>query len=368
MTDQAQERTRRFQLSRTCTRRLSGERVPTMREELETALRAPYDLDGFGDRYGQGGPVAALEERVAALLGKPAAVLFPSGVMAQQVAARIHAGRSGNATVALHPLSHPEVHELHAFSTLSGLRTIWTTTDPRQPTAAEIRDLAEPFGTLMLELPLREAGFLLPTWDELLAVVAAARERGARVHVDGARLWESTTYLGADLPTIAALADTVYVSMYKVLGGLSGAVLAGEADVIAEARAWRQRYGGSVVQLWPAALTALAGLESVLPQLPSYVEHARVVAAALASVEGVRVHPDPPHTQEFQLWLPGTAERLNQAALALAEEEKTWFTYGFVDRAPIGYAVAEIRVGAAALEWTADEVRAATTGLLARAA
>ncbi len=338
-----------------------------MREELEAAGRAPYDLDDFGDRYGEGGPVSVLEERVAGLLGKPAAVLFPTGVMAQQVAMRIHAGRSGNATVALHPLSHPEQHELDAYPTLSGLRTVWTTTAPRQPTADEIRDLPEPFGTLMLELPLREAGFLLPTWDELVAIVAAARERGARVHIDGARLWESVTRLGVDLPTIAALSDTVYVSMYKVLEGLSGAVLAGEVDLMREARAWRRRYGGTLVQLWPSALTALAGLDTVLPQLPSYVEHARTVAAALCEAPGVRVHPDPPHTQEFQLWLPGEADRINRAVLALAEDEKVWFAYGFSDRPPTGYAVAEIRIGAAAIEWTAEDVRSVTEAVLARA-
>src|SRR5439155_7713385 len=179
------------------------------------------------DVYGTGGPVGALEDRVAGLLGTPAAVFFPTGTMAQQVALRCWAERSGNPVVAMHPLAHPEVHEGHAYAVLSGLRAVWPTRERRQPTAEEVRTHEEPFGTLMLELPLREAGYLLPTWDELSAVVAAARERGARVHFDGARIWETTPYLGHELTEIAAFADTVYVSFYKTLGGISGAALAG---------------------------------------------------------------------------------------------------------------------------------------------
>src|SRR5262245_8919761 len=221
-------------LSRACERRLSGVRPRTMREQLDSIGDGPVDLDVVGDRYGDG-PVAVLEDAVASLLGKPAACYFPTGTMAQQVALRCWAGRTNNNAVALHPAAHPEVHERYAYSTLSGLRAVWTTTQPRQPTAEEIRDLDEPFGTLMLALPLREPGFVLPTWDELVAVVDAARARGARVHLDGARLWESTPHLGHSLGEIAGLADSVYVSFYKTLGALAGAALVGPADVIAEA-------------------------------------------------------------------------------------------------------------------------------------
>jgi threonine aldolase len=366
MAENAEDRARRTMLSRDCERRLSGIRPRTMSEQLAAIADAPVELDAIGDRYGDG-PVTVLEERVAGLLGKPAACYFPTGTMAQQVALRCWAGRNGNPTVALHPASHPEVHERYAYSTLSGLRAVWSTTEPRQPTGQEIRDLDEPFGTLMLELPLRGPGFILPAWDALVDAVDAARERGARVHFDGARLWESTVYLGQDLATIAALADSVYVSFYKTLGALAGAALLGPADLIAEARAWRHRYGGNLFQQWPAAVTALAGIETVLPRIPSYVEHARLVAEALARVPGARVHPAPPHTHEFQLCLPFPAERLNQAALALAEEEKTWFAYGWADRPPTGASVVEISVNEPALQWSAADVERVATCLVERA-
>ena len=157
----------------------------------------------------------------------------------------------------------------------------------------------------------------------------------------------------------------MYVSFYKTLGGLAGAALAGPADLVAEARAWRHRYGGNLFQQFPMAVAALAGLQTVLPQVPSYVEHARVVAAALAKLPGARIHPDPPHTHQFQLWLPHPAERLDEAALALAETEQTWFAYGWRDRTPTGLAVTEITIAEPALGLAADDVSAIGQAFLA---
>jgi threonine aldolase len=363
MVSDAVERERRFRIARACERRLDGEAPQSLAEQLSRLGAALDDPDGQGDRYGDG-PVAALEERVAGLLGMPAAAFFPTGTMAQQVALRIWAGRTGNPAVALHPMAHPEQYERHALSTLTGLRTVWPTTQPRQPTVEEIRDLDEPVGTVMFELPLREAGYLLPTWEELVALVEAARERDSRVHFDGARLWESTVHLGQDLSTVAGLADSVYVSFYKTLGGLSGAALAADASFIAEAKAWRHRYGGQLFQQWPAVVSAGAGLDAVLPAIPSYVEHARSVAAALAELPGARVHPNPPHTHQFQLWLPHSAEALNQAVVDLAEAERVWWAYGWTERS--GLAMCEISVSASALAWTADDVTSVGQAVLAR--
>jgi hypothetical protein len=121
-----------------------------------------------------------------------------------------------------------------------------------------------------------------------------------------------------------------------------------------------------VFQQWPAAVTALAGLETVLPRLTSYVEHAAVVAEALSQVPGARVHPLPPHTHQFQFWLPHDGDSLNRAALALAEEEKIWFGYGWSDQPPTGFAFTEITVAEPALEWSAEDIRSAAEALLAR--
>lgn len=338
----------------------------TLRERLalldEARALDLHDLDTPSDLYGDG-IVEALEEKTAALLGKEAAAFFPTGTMAQQVALRCWAGRTGNPTVALHALAHPEMHERNAFSQVSGLRPVRVTNEPRLPTAAEVRDFDEPFGALMLELPLRDAGFVLPTWEELTEVVEAAREREAVVHFDGARLWESTVHFDRSLEEIADLADSVYVSFYKSLDGFGGAALAGPKTLVDEAKAWRHRYGGMVFQQFPTALSALAGLERELPRLPEYVAHARVVAAALregfaaAGVPWMRIHPEPPHTNEFQVWLPYDADVVAEAAIRHAEVTRTvLFANGWEAKGP-GLAFTEVYVRAAGLEWTAADVR-----------
>lgn len=343
----------------------------SQRLALLEAAGEVYDLDEDSDLYGNG-VVAALEQRVAGLLGTQDAAFFPTGTMAQQVALRCWAGRTGDPTVALHPLSHPEVHERGAFSQVSGLRPVRVTSEPRLPTAEEVRDFEEPFGALMLELPLRDAGFVLPTWEELTEVVDAAREREAVVHFDGARLWECTEHFGRPLEEIAGLADSVYVSFYKSFDAFGGAALAGPATLMEEAKAWRHRYGGAVFQQFPTALSALIGLERELPRLPEYVRHARVVAAALR--EGLhagglpwsRVHPEVPHTYDFQVWVPYEPEVAAEAAIAAAEETGAMLFANYWDPKGPGLSFTEVYVRAAALEWTAGDVRAAAVDFARR--
>ncbi|MFF8394178.1 threonine aldolase family protein [Streptomyces sp. NPDC016172] len=345
----------------------------TLRERLAVLDEAAgvHDLDELSDLYGDG-VVEALETKVAGLLGTEAAAFFPTGTMAQQVALRCWAGRTGNPAVALHALSHPEVHERNAFSEVGGLRPVRLTGEPRMPTAAEVRDFEEPFGALMLELPLRDAGFVLPAWEELTAVVQAARERDAVVHFDGARLWESTVHFGRPLEEIAGLADSVYVSFYKSLEGFGGAALAGPKELVEEAKTWRHRYGGMVFQQFPTVLSALVGLERQLPRLPEYVAHARVVAAALregfaaAGVPWARVHPEVPHTHDFQVWLPYEPDVLAEAAVRTAEETGVVLFGGAWDRGGPGLAFTEVHVRAAGLEWTAEDVEAAVADFVAR--
>ncbi|MEV7778275.1 beta-eliminating lyase-related protein [Kitasatospora sp. NPDC088351] len=363
---------RRFAALRGCERLLSGARPQSLRDRLAALAEegaSVYDLDRRPDMYGDG-VVRTLECRIAGLLGTEDAAFFPTGTMAQQIALRIHAEAAGLRTVAAHPLGHTEQHERHALSALSGLRSVWPTIAPRLPTVAELRGFDEPYAAMILELPLREAGFVLPDWEELAAVAEVVRaEHGAALHLDGARIWESVVHLGRPLPEIVALTDSVYVSFYKTLGGLSGAALAGGAGFVRTARTWRHRYGGQLFQQWPAALAALAGLDRELPLLEGYVTHARTVAAALAeafaAVPGARVHPAPPHTHQFQLWLPHAPGELEEAGLRLAEESRTALFGGWRENGLPGLSMTEVTVAADALEWTAADVAEAAAAFLA---
>lgn len=381
-------RQRRLRAWRNAPRRLAdgpgGERMGERLARLAGEGADAYDLTDWVDQYGNADSIVGeLERRTAEVLGTEAAAFFPSGTMAQQVALRCWADRTGSDTVAMHPLGHPVLWERDALRRLTGLHVVHPTDAPRLPTADEVRDLEEPFGTLMLELPLREAGFILPGWEELTATVEAARERDAVVHLDGARLWECTAHFGRSLPEITELVDSVYVSFYKSLGGISGAALAGPAAVVEQAAAWRHRYGGQLYQQWPAALAALAGLRNELPRLPRYVAHAKVVAGALrealagaeaesggAAGDGVphwwRVWPREPHTHQFHVWLPYGAEELTEAGVRQAERTGTLlFRRWYVPPgAPPGLSAHETAVTEPGLSWTPEDVRTALRDFL----
>jgi threonine aldolase len=298
-----------------CDRALNGHGPQTAADLLATI---PHDT--AVDRYGDGGVVAELEAEVAALLGHPAAVYLPSGVMAQQSVLRVHADRRGRRTVVYHPMSHLERHEDRAPERLHGLIGRPAGDQHRLLLRADLDAVAEPPAALLVELPQRDLGGRLPTWDDLGEQVAWARERGAAAHLDGARLWEATAGYGRTPAEIAGLFDTAYVSFYKGIGALAGCCLAGPEDVVAEVREWRRRMGGTLFGLWPGAASALSCLRRRLPLMPAYLERAREIADAVRDLPGVTVVPDPPQTPMLHLLLRTGAEDFRAAVRALAED------------------------------------------------
>ena len=224
------------------------------------------------------GAVAQLEAEVAGLLGKPAAVMFPSGVMAQQATLRAWCDRSGSRRVALPDLSHLVHHEQDGPRRVLGLELEWLTTGRETPTAEALARVGGRLGAAMVELPLRDAGCLLPTWDELVALSTAARERGVPLHADGARIWESVPHWDRTLAEVGELFDSVYVSLYKGLGASSGALVVCPEDLAGELRSWRQRMGGTLFSMTTAAVGGLMGLRD----LSRFGDH-RAWAIALAA-------------------------------------------------------------------------------------
>jgi threonine aldolase len=303
------------------------------------------------DRYGDGGAVGRLEADVAELLGKPAAVFFVSGVMAQQATLRVWCERRRSYRVAIPDLAHQLRHETDGPRLLQGFRFETLTEGWETATAESLRAIPghRELGAVQLELPLREAGCLLPSWGELAAFSAASRELGVPLHVDGARLWESQPFYGRPLAEIAALFDSVYVSFYKGLRAMAGAAVACDEPTAAELRAWRQRMGGTLFAMTPYALSALVGLREELPAIGESVAWARAFAGELA-VRGLRIQPDPPHTNTFLAFADGDAEAITEKVVAFMEEERVapcgrWRAA----RAP-GVAMTEVTIHRAALE------------------
>ncbi|RSM67857.1 threonine aldolase [Actinoplanes sp. ATCC 53533] len=312
-------------------------------------MLATIDPDTATDLYGEGGVVAELEAHVATVLGKPAAVFLPSGTMAQGAALRVHADQRTSRTIVWHPYSHVERHEGQGYARLHQLVGRPVGDFERLIRIDDLNGVAEPVAALLLELPQRDLGGSLPPWDELVAQTSWARDRGAAVHLDGARLWEASAGYERSPAEIAALFDTVYVSFYKGIGALPGCCVAGSASDVAQVREWRGRLGGTLFAMWPAAASALGLLDAALAEMPARLAHARAIAAALARVPTVRVVPDPPQTPMMHLLFATTSERFRANAKRISEETGLWVWPSPVETGDPGVVRCELSVGRATM-------------------
>jgi threonine aldolase len=286
--------------------------------QLNRLLRAvPEDTPAFG----AGNLVTRLEETAATLLGKPAAVLLPTGKMAQQIALRVHADRAGLPVFAGHPSCHLVHWEYDGYSVVHGLRFHELGRPDRLFDESDLRALPEPVAAVVWELPQRDLGGTLPTFATLTEQVRLARdELGTVPHLDGARLWEAQTAYRRPLAEIAGLFDSVYVSLYKTLQAPRGALLLGDEDFVGEARTWSVRLGGESAGNWPMAAAGLVAFEDILPRMDAYREHAVAVAAELNRTGVVTTNPTVPLTPLFHLTLPVAPEAAAQAHLEISTE------------------------------------------------
>ena len=346
-------------LRATCTRFLAGHGAGRAADLLTTI---PPDTQT--DRYGEGGVVTELESEVMLVLGKPAAVFLPSGTMAQQAVLRVHADRRQRRVIVFHPACHIDTHEGRGYERLHHLTGRPTGEPGRLLTVADLDQVAEPAGALVIELPQRDLGGQQPDWAGLEAQAGWARGRGAAVHLDGARLWESAAGYGKPPAEIAALFDTVYVSFYKGLGALPGCCVSGPEDVVAEVREWRHRMGGTLFGLWPNAASALSCLARRLPMMPRYLSHTRAIANALRDLPGVTIIPDPPQTPMLHLLLRTSAEYFAAAARRLANERGVWTWPAAMSTPDPGTQRVELGVGDATLALQPGEVREIISALL----
>jgi threonine aldolase len=301
------------------------------------------------DRYGSRGAVSMLEDRVAELLGKPAALFVPSGTMAQQAVLRIWCDRTGSRRVALPELSHLVRHEEDGPRRLHGLEWDFLTTGRRTPVAADLEAVPGVLGAALTELPLRDAGCLLPSWEDLVGLSAAAREGGVPLHLDGARLWESQPFYDRPHAEVAALFDSVYVSFYKGLGAQAGACVVADEDVVDELRTWRARMGGTLFGMTPYAVGGLLGLRDELPRMGEYAAWARSLAASLPA-HGIRVHPAEPGTCTFEIYADGDADAVNERLLDFMATERLQLCGPFRQTDDPGTVVTELTAYAAATE------------------
>jgi threonine aldolase len=336
----------RDELRRRCTLVVPGHRGDQPGAELAAIGAWCRDNGWRADLYGSGQLIEGFEGKIATLLGKEAAVFMPSGTMAQQIALRIWCDRANVLHFAMHATAHLELHESRAYAHLHGLRATLLGDAARPTTATDLDGCAERLAALVVELPAREIGGQLPAWDDLAELAARARDRGVRLHMDGARLWEAReAYAPRTHAEICALFDSVYVSFYKGIGALSGAMLAGPAEFVDEARVWRQRHGGKLVQLHPAVASAAMRFDAALARMPGYRARARAFADGLARIPGCVIRPSPPQVNMFHLHCAADATALGLARDSIAREDGLWLANRFVALPTPGMAMTELYVG-----------------------
>ena len=324
--------------------------------QLAESLDGSEDLDV----YGSGTFINTFEQELAERFGKESAVFMPSGTMAQQIALRISCEASGNFTVAMHPTAHPETAEQFGYQYLHGIKRLQFGVPEfighRPLTADDLDALGKKPGAILLELPYRPLGGLLPEWDNISAISDWARSQGVPIHLDGARIWSCADAYRKPYSEIADLFDSVYVSFYKDIGALSGSALLGSAELIGEARIWQHRHGGNLVTQAPAVVSARQRLDKVLPQLAGWNARAREVAAAFSAHERIRINPQPPQVNFFQVYMEGDPEDVLTRHHELAMETGTFLFWRMMAVETPGFCRTEIHCWESAMSFDTDPV------------
>jgi threonine aldolase len=264
--------------------------------------------------------VRALEERVAALTGKEAALFVTSGTMGNQLAIAIQA-RAGD-DVIVGEWAHPVLYEAGAAAALSGVQLTtagrggFFSAEEMEAAIQPRADWAPRTALVALENTHNRAGGRIWPQPQARAVADRAHALGLAVHLDGARLWNASAASGLSVAELSALADTVSVCFSKGLGAPVGSALCGPKVLVEMARRLRKRWGGGMRQAGVIAAGALYALDHHRERLTEDHAHARLLAERLCDVNGVHVVPSAIETNIVNIDVDGPAEAIAVAARA----------------------------------------------------
>jgi threonine aldolase len=296
------------------------------------AMRAAMSAAEVGDDvFGEDPSVRRLEERVAALLGKEAALFVPSGTMSNQIAVKVHTQPGDEVLCDVD--CHIYNYEGGGPAILSAVTCRPLEGDYGIVEPAQFEDKIRPIDPHQVRTRLvclenthnRGGGRIYPL-DKIEAISRWARQHGLAMHLDGARLWNAI--VATDIPARqwARHFDTVSVCFSKGLGAPIGSALAGPRDLLKQAHRVRKLLGGGMRQAGIAAAGALYALDHHIERLADDHRHAKILARAIADTPGLRLAP--PQVDTNLVWCRlapelGTAkefaERLKaQGVLALA--------------------------------------------------
>jgi threonine aldolase len=256
--------------------------------------RAMCDAEVGDEQQREDPTVNRLQEMVAELLGKEAALFLPSGTMCNQVAFAVHC-RPGD-EILLHETAHPLLYEAGGaaamvgavFHPLPGPRGRFTPAQLRQALRPAVHYMPRSRAVSVEQTANIVGGACWPL-AEIRAVCQVAREAGLVCHMDGARLLNAVVSSGTSATVFAAPFDSVWIDLTKGLGAPVGAVLAGSADFIEAAWVFKQRFGGAMRQAGIIAAAGIYALEHHVSRLAEDHERARMLARGLARLPGIEI-------------------------------------------------------------------------------
>ena len=263
--------------------------TPEMRAAMATAVVGD-------DVYGEDPTVNLLEKRAAEIFGREAGLFVPTGTMGNQIAIRLHT--QPGQEVICESRAHILDWEMATAAVFSGcvLRTVATETgtltwEEIEPSIFVRGHFRAETGLIELENTANLAGGRVYDQATMDEICARAKERGLPVHLDGARIFNAATALGVDVKTLTRGFDTVMFCLSKGLCAPVGSMLVGTAEQMEQARIYRKALGGGMRQAGVLAAAGLIALEQMPWRLHEDHANAKLLAEALAAMDGVELDP-----------------------------------------------------------------------------
>jgi threonine aldolase len=269
-------------------------RSDTVTKPTPAMRRAMMEAEVGDDVYGEDPTVNRLEQRAAEIAGKEAALFVPSGTMGNTIAVKLHTGHGQE--VICDSRSHVLDYELAMMAWFSGCLALAIPTEDGILTWDQVRRHIRPphahyapTGLIEIENTHNMAGGTVYPLSVIREICDGAHERGLKVHMDGARVFNAAAAMNVQVREIVAPVDTVMFCLSKALGAPVGSMLAGPAELIAKGRLYRKRLGGGMRQAGVLAAAGLIALEDTPQRLPEDHANARFLAEGLARVPGIQI-------------------------------------------------------------------------------
>lgn len=248
------------------------------------------------DVYGEDPTVNRLEQRAADVFGKEAALFVPTGTMGNTIAIKLHTNHGEE--VICDARSHILDWELSMMAWFAGCVARAVPTEDGILRWKQIQGSLRsrgphnaPTTLICLENTHNMAGGTVYPLDTIEEICANAHDRGLKVHIDGARIFNAAAATRTPVSRIAREADSVMFCLSKGLGAPVGSMLVGTAEAVARGRLLRKRLGGGMRQAGVLAAAGLIALEESPQRLGDDHENARSLADQLASLPGITIDP-----------------------------------------------------------------------------